>query len=116
MMLPATFFGLGKSILYAKIPYGVVSSTLNASFSVAGGYSVRLALLNQAQYDTFLTCNCVYYGNYTTTTWMSPVAQSYKAIVSVPSPGSWYIAFFEPPGTGSGLTITETIKLNNTYG
>jgi len=93
-------------------PAGVVSSSLNISFSASGGYSIRLALLSQDQYNAFLNCNCVFYGNYTTTTWISPVAQSYAAPVTVPSSsGAWYLAFMEPPGTGSGTTISETIKL-----
>ena len=96
------------------VPAGIVSSSLNLSVSIGGGYGARLALLDQAQYSVFLTCNCVFYGNYTATTWLSPIVQSYTAPVAVPHSGNWYLAFMEPPGTGSGLTITETVKLTVT--
>ncbi len=96
-------------------PLGVLSSSLNVSFSVGGnGPSIIVALLNQAQYNAFVKCKCVFYGNYTTTTWMSPTAQGYTVPIAIPSPGAWYFAFMEVPGTGSGLTITETLTLVST--
>lgn len=97
------------------VPTGIISSSLNLSFSVGGGYGARLAVLDQAQYNVFLTCNCVFYGNYTTTSWLSPIVQSYTAPVTVPHPGNWYLAFMEPPGTGSGFTLTETVKLTVSF-
>ncbi len=89
---------------------GGLSYSLNITFSVGGG-SVRVALLNPAQYIGFVNCNCVPYGNYTATTWIAPLATSYTTPVSVPSSGTWYLAFFEPPGTSNPLSISETVKL-----
>ena len=95
-------FTVQSNLLYAN---------LNVSFSVSGLYSIRAVLLTQAQYSTLLTCNCIGYGNYTSTTWLSPTAQTYTTTVAIPFAGAWNLAFIEPPGTGSGVTITETLKL-----
>ncbi len=84
---------------------------INVSYSASGGYSVKSALLSQSQYSTLLTCNCIGYGNYTSTTWLSPTTLSYATQITIPYSGLWYFAFMEPPGTGSGLTLSETIKL-----
>src|SRR5207245_2298165 len=67
---------------------------------------------------SFMNCNCVPYGNYTSATWMAPHATSYTAPVTVPASGLWYLAFFEPPGTSNPLSISETVKLIilTTYG
>ena len=89
----------------------IVFATLNVTFSVSGGYTIRAALLSQGEHATFKDCNCVFYGNYTSLTWLSPDARSYTTIVTVPYSGLWYLAFMEPPGTGSGLTITEAVTL-----
>lgn len=90
---------------------GIVFATLNVTFSVSGDYSIRAALLSQGEHATFKDCNCVLYGNYTSLTWLSPDAHSYTTIVTVPYSGLWYLAFMEPLGTGSGVTITEAITL-----
>lgn len=90
---------------------GTVFANLNVTFSVSGGYSIRAALLSQGEHATFKDCNCVFYGNYTSLTWLSPDARSYITIVTVPYSGLWYLAFMEPPGTGSGLAITEAVTL-----
>ena len=99
----------------AYVPFtvesGIVFASLNVTFSVSGGYTVRAALLSQGEHATFKDCNCVFYGNYTSLTWLSPDARSYTTIVRVPYSGLWYLAFMEPPGTGSGLTITEAVTL-----
>ena len=93
------------------VPLNLVTATLNVSLSVSGGYSIKSALLSESQDSMFLTCNCVFYGNYTPTTWLSPTVQTYSAMISVPFPGLWHLTFMEPPGTGSGLTLSETVKL-----
>ena len=97
------------------VPFTVQSNflyaNLNVSFSVSGLYSIRTVLLTQSQYSTLLTCNCIGYGNYTPTTWLSPTAQTYTTTVAIPFAGAWTLGFIEPPGTGSGVTITETLKL-----
>jgi len=99
----------------ADIPFTVstnlIIAMLNVSFSVSGGYSIKSTLLSEPQHSTFLTCNCIPYGNYTPTTWLSPTAQSYSTVISVPFPGLWHFTFMEPPGTGSGLTLSETVQL-----
>lgn len=93
------------------VPSNLVSAMLNVSFSVSGGYSIKSALFSEPQNSKFLTCNCVFYGNYTPTTWLSPAVQTYTVTISVPFPGLWHLTFMESPGTGSGLSISETVKL-----
>lgn len=100
----------GLQFVSFNAPAGGLSYSLNLTFSASGG-SVRVALLNQAQYIGFVNCNCVPYGNYTATTWIAPLATSYTALVTIPMSGTWYLAFFEPPGTSNPLSISETVKL-----
>jgi hypothetical protein len=100
----------GIQFVSFNAPPGGISYSINLTFS-AGGGSVRVALLNQAQYMGFVNCNCVPYGNYTSATWMAPLATSYTAPVTIPASGIWYLAFFEPPGTSNPLSISETVKL-----
>src|SRR2546425_5736523 len=81
----------------------------------AGGLTIAM-LLNQSQYDTFLTCNCYNYDNYTSSTWSSPASTFYNTIVAIPAPNSWYVAFVEPannPNRGY-FTDTETLQLIST--
>jgi hypothetical protein len=100
----------GIQFVSFNAPTGGISYSLNLTFSASGG-SVRVALLNQAQYVGFVNCNCVPYGNYTSATWMAPLATSYTTLETVPASGIWYLAFFEPPGTSNQLSISETVKL-----
>ena len=100
----------GIQFVSISAPAGGLSYSLNLTFSAAGG-SVKVALLNQVQYIGFVNCNCVPYGNYTATTWIAPLATSYYAPVLVLGSGTWYLAFFEPPGTSNVLSIAETVKL-----
>ena len=104
--------GYGSTVdIPFTVPLNWVTATLNVSLSVSGRYSIKSALLSESQDSMFLTCNCVFSGNYTPTTWLSPTVQTYSTTISVPFPGLWHLTFMEPPGTGSGLTISETVKL-----
>ena len=94
-----------------SVPSNVSSADLRLTFAVSGGYSVRAVVLSQLEHQAFVRCNCIFNGNYTETTWMSPSVRSYNTTVSIPYPGSWFLAFIEPVGTGSGVTITETTTL-----
>ena len=100
----------GIQFISFNVPPGGTSYSLNLTFSSSGG-SVKVALLNQAQYIGFVNCNCVPYGNYTSATWMASLATSYTAPPTIPSSSPWYLAFLEPPGTSNQLSISETIKL-----
>src|SRR5439155_26852301 len=114
LILPAAFAVIPLVFLFARSKRRTRSKTQKPAsvdtFSAAGG-SVRVALLNQAQYFGFVNCNCVPYGNYTSATWMAPLATSYTTPVTIPASGVWYLAFFEPPGTSNPLSISETVKL-----
>ena len=68
-------------------------------------------MLNPGQRDTLNKCNCILYGNYTTSTWQSPESTSYHTFVDIPTPGLWDVAFFDPPGTGGERTVNETLLL-----
>src|SRR5436309_10628347 len=96
------------------VPSDTVTATLNVSFTgVEFGVTTRLSLLNPTQYYLLRTCNCVYYGNYSSipTTWSSPRAHSYKAQVGIPAPGLWILAFQKESGTGSSQNFNEDIVL-----
>ena len=101
---PAQFIPLTSTLSQTK---------LNITFS--GGLTIAM-LLNQSQYDTFLSCNCYNYDNYTSTTWSSPASTFYTTLVSIPAPNTWYVAFVEPannPNRGY-FTDTETLQLIST--
>ncbi|TMI14783.1 hypothetical protein E6H33_07440 [Candidatus Bathyarchaeota archaeon] len=96
------------------VPSDTVTATLNVSFTgVEFGVTTRLSLLNTSQYYLLRTCNCVYYGNYSSipTTWSSPWAHSYQAQVTVPSNGLWIMSFQKQPGSGSSENYDESIVL-----
>ncbi len=96
------------------VPSDTVTATLNVSFTgVEFGMTTRLSLLDTTQYYLLRTCNCVYYGNYSSipTTWSSPWAHSYQAQVTIPSNGLWIMAFQKQPGSGSSENYAESIVL-----
>src|SRR6266705_3570466 len=97
------------------IPFISTLSQTKLNITFSGGLTIAM-LLNQSQYDTFLTCNCYNYDNYTSSTWSSPASTFYNTIVAIPAPNSWYIAFVEPannPYLGY-FTDTETLQLIST--
>ncbi len=101
---PAQFISFTSTLLKAR---------LNITFS--GGLTIAM-LLNQCQYGTFLTCNCYNYDNYTSSSWSSPSSTFYSTVVSIPTPGTWYVAFVETannPNRGY-FTDTETLQLIST--
>ena len=121
--IPKTNYTLVSSGSIAIYEYGpaqfirftpTLSQTkLNVTFS--GGLTIAM-LLNQSQYDTFLTCNCYNYDNYTSSTWSSPASTFYTTIIAIPAPNTWYVAFVEPannPNRGY-FTDTETLQLIST--
>ncbi|TMI31638.1 hypothetical protein E6H28_04340 [Candidatus Bathyarchaeota archaeon] len=96
------------------VPSDTITATLNVSFTgVEFGVTTRLSLLNTTQYYLLRTCNCVYYGNYSSipTTWSSPWAHSYQAQVTIPGNGPWIMAFQKQPGSGSSENYDESIVL-----
>jgi ABC-type transporter Mla subunit MlaD len=121
--IPKTNYTLVSSGSIAIYEYGpaqfirftpTLSQTkLNVTFS--GGLTIAM-LLNQSQYDTFLTCNCYNYDNYTSSTWSSPASTFYTTIIAIPARNTWYVAFVEPannPNRGY-FTDTETLQLIST--
>ncbi len=99
------------AVQYVSFTAGTGQTKLNVTFSVASGASIVVMLLNPSQHNTLNTCNCILYGNYTGSTWQSPQSSSYHTFVDIPNPGNWYMAFFDPPGTGSERIISETLYL-----
>jgi hypothetical protein len=96
------------------VPGSLVSATLDTSFAgVETASLARLSLLNSNQYQTFKTCNCIFYGNYSSisTTWSSPMSHMYAARVDVPYTGKWTLAFQHEPGNGNPENFDETISL-----
>jgi hypothetical protein len=97
------------------IPFLSTLSQTKLNITFSGGLTIAM-LLNQSQYDTFRNCNCYNYDNYTSSTWSSPASTFYTAIVPVPTPNTWYVAFVEPannPNRGY-FTDTETLPLIST--
>src|SRR5712692_8209674 len=97
------------------IPFTSTLSQTKLNITFSGGLTIAM-LLNQSQYDTFLTCNCYNYDNYTSSTWSSPASTFYSTIVTIPAPNTWYIAFVQPannPNRGY-FTDTETLQLIST--
>src|SRR6266852_1668365 len=55
------------------IPFTSTLSQTKLNVTFSGGLTIAM-LLNQSQYDTFRTCNCYNYDNYTSSTWSSPAS------------------------------------------
>jgi hypothetical protein len=92
----------------------VTRAYVNLTFAESpGNAALKIALLNQTQYNSFKCCEAKNALNYTSlpTAWSSPWAQSYTAQVSIPSVGNWYVAFLPTPGYIYGGLATETITL-----
>jgi len=104
----------GIQLVSFNAPAGGVSYSLNLTVS-AGGGSVRVALLNQAEYSGFVNCNCVPYGNYTSVKWMAPLSTSYTAPVTVPASGIWYLAFFFLSHRAHRISIQSPRRSNSSY-
>ena len=97
------------------IPFTSTLSQTKLNITFSGGLTIAM-LLNQSQYDTFLSCNCYNYDNYTSTTWSSPASTFYTTLVHIPASNTWYVAFVEPannPNRGY-FTDTETLQLIST--
>jgi hypothetical protein len=99
------------------VPGSLISGTLNMSITgVEASSTTRLSLLNSTQYPKFRTCNCIFFGNYSSvsTTWSSPLAHIYSAQVQIPSSGKWTVAMQHEPGNANPENFDETIMLTYT--
>ena len=97
---------------FQYIPFTSTPSQTKLNITFSGGLTIAM-LLNQTQHDSLLNCNCYNYDNYTSSTWQSPQSTSYQAIISIPIPGNWYVAFSQPasnPNRGY-FVDSETISL-----
>jgi prefoldin subunit 5 len=108
--------GTASTIQYVSfsVPSSVTTAYVNLTFAESpGNAALKIALLNQTQYNSFKCCEAKNALNYTSlpTSWSSPWAQSYTAQVSIRSVGNWYVAFLPTPGYIYGGLATETITL-----
>ena len=107
------------SIAYVNftVPGNLITAFLNVTFTVVQPTNAtRLSLVNQAQFQRFSSCNCVYYGNYSTvpTSWSSPMSNQYSAQIQIPYSGVWILVFQHEPGTKNTESVDETVSLTYT--
>ena len=67
--------------------------------------SFSIKLVNQTQYDSFQP-----WSN-SSATWASPQTTSITTQLTIPTSGSWYLAFESAPGWGSQQNLTVTVTL-----
>jgi hypothetical protein len=98
----------------------LVSATLNVSFTVqpdinGGVVPGRLVLLSQSQFNAYVSCNCLYFDNFTNpATWESPWisggSNSYAAQIRLPIPSSGiWILIFQTVKSAVGANVTWVI-------
>jgi hypothetical protein len=98
----------------------LASATLNVSFTVqptinGGVVPGRLVLLSQSQFNAYVSCNCLYFDNFTyQATWESPWisggSNSYAAQISLPVPSSGiWILIFQTVKSAVGANVTWAV-------